>query len=61
MALPYLGTPINKNILDKAIQAGIAPIQVKALRGLIYNDLAFTFYNRVEAGKIALSSEGDDH
>jgi len=58
MALPYLGTPINKNILDKAIQAGIAPIQVKALRGLIYNDLAFTFYNRVEAGKIALSSDG---
>jgi hypothetical chaperone protein len=58
MALPYLGTPINKNVLDKAIQAGIAPIQVKALRGLIYNDLAFTFYNRVEAGKIALSSDG---
>ena len=58
MALPYLGTPINKNILDKAIQAGTAPIQMKALQGLIYNDLAFTFYNRVEAGKIALSSDG---
>ncbi len=58
MALPYLGTPINKNILDKAIHAGTAPIQVRALRGLIYNDLAFTFYNRVEAGKIALSSDG---
>lgn len=58
MALPYLGTPINKNILDKAIQAGISPIQMKALQGLIYNDLAFTFYNRVEAGKIALSNEG---
>ena len=58
MALPYLGTPINKNILNKAIQAGIAPVQVKALQGLIYNDLAFTFYNRVEAGKIALSSDG---
>jgi hypothetical chaperone protein len=58
MALPYLGTPINRNILDKAIQAGIAPIQVKALRGLIYHDLAFTFYNRVEAGKIALSRDG---
>ena len=58
MALPYLGTPINRNILNKAIQAGIAPIQVKALQGLIYNDLAFTFYNRVEAGKIALSNEG---
>lgn len=58
MALPYLGTPINKNILDKAIQAGTAPIQMKALQGLIYNDLAFTFYNRVEAGKIALSNDG---
>lgn len=58
MALPELGTPINKNILEKAIQAGISPVQLKALQGLIYNDLAFTFYNRVEAGKIALSSEG---
>ena len=58
MALPELGTPINKNILDKAISSGTAPIQMKALQGLIYNDLAFTFYNRVEAGKIALSNEG---
>ncbi len=58
MALPYLGTPINKNILGKAIQAGISPVQMKALQGLIYNDLAFTFYNRVEAGKIALSNVG---
>ncbi len=58
MALPELGTPINKNILDKAIHTGTAPIQLKALQGLIYNDLAFTFYNRVEAGKIALSNNG---
>ena len=58
MALPELGTPINKNILEKAIQAKVAPVRLKALEGLIYNDLAFTFYNRVEAGKIALSSEG---
>ena len=58
MALPELGTPINKNILEKAIHTGTAPIQLKALQGLIYNDLAFTFYNRVEAGKIALSNEG---
>jgi len=58
MALPEMGTPINKNILEKAIQAGMAPIQLKALQGLIYNDLAFTFYNRVEAGKIALSNAG---
>ena len=58
MALPELGTPINKNVLEKAIQAKIAPVRLKALEGLIYNDLAFTFYNRVEAGKIALSKEG---
>jgi hypothetical chaperone protein len=56
MALPELGTPINRNILEKAIHANIAPVRLKALQGLIYNDLAFTFYNRVEAGKIALSS-----
>jgi len=58
MALPELGTPINKNILEKAIRAGISTVQMKALQGLIYNDLAFTFYNRVEAGKITLSNEG---
>lgn len=58
MALPDLGTPQNRNTLDKAIQAGVAPVRLKALQSLIYNDLAFTFYNRVEAAKIALSSEG---
>jgi hypothetical chaperone protein len=57
MALPELGTPINRNTLEKAIHAGIAPVRLKALQGLIYNDLAFTFYNRVEGGKIALSSD----
>lgn len=58
MALPELGTPQNRNTLEKAIQAGVAPVRMKALLNLIYNDLAFTFYNRVEAAKIALSSEG---
>jgi hypothetical chaperone protein len=57
MALPELGTPINRNTIEKAIHAGVAPVRLKALQGLIYNDLAFTFYNRVEAGKIALSSD----
>jgi hypothetical chaperone protein len=57
MALPELGTPINRNILEKTIHAGTAPVQLKALEGMIYNDLAFTFYNRVEAGKIALSRD----
>ena len=58
MALPEMATPINKNFLEKAIQARVAPVRLKALEHLIYNDLAFTFYNRVEAGKIALSNEG---
>ena len=58
MALPELATPQNRNILEKAIRAGLAPVRLKALQGLIYNDLAFTFYNRVEAAKIALSEAG---
>src|SRR5512133_516412 len=58
MALPELGTPQNRNTLDKAIRAGLAPVRLKALQALIYNDLAFTFYNRVEAAKIALSDQG---
>jgi hypothetical chaperone protein len=58
MALPDLATPINRNLLEKSIRAGHAPARLKALQALIYNDLAFTFYNRVEAAKIALSSDG---
>ena len=58
MALPELGTPQNRNTLDKAIQSKVVPVRMKALQGLIYKDLAFTFYNRVEAGKIALSNDG---
>lgn len=58
MALPGLATPQNRNTLDKAIRAGLAPARLKALQALIYNDLAFTFYNRVEAAKIALSDAG---
>jgi len=58
MALPELGTPQNRNILEKAIRTGLAPVRLKALESLIYNDLAFTFYNRVEAAKIALSDQG---
>jgi hypothetical chaperone protein len=58
MALPELATPLNRNVLEKAIRAGLAPVRLKALQALIYNDLAFTFYNRVEAAKIALSEQG---
>jgi hypothetical chaperone protein len=58
MALPELATPQNRNVLEKAIRAGLAPVRLKALQALIYNDLAFTFYDRVEAAKIALSEQG---
>ena len=57
-ALPELATPIAKNNLEKAIQEGIAPVRLKNLQSLIFNDLAFEFYNRVEAAKIHLSSQG---
>ena len=58
IALPELSTPIIKNTLDKAIQDGIAPVRLKTLQSLIFDDLAFSFYNQVETAKIALSDQG---
>ena len=58
IALPELSTPVIRNKLDKAIQAGIAPVQLKTLEALIFDDLAFSFYNQVESAKIALSEQG---
>ncbi len=57
-ALPELSTPLIRNTLEEAIRRGIAPVRLKTLLGLIFNNLAFSFYNTVEAGKIALSSQG---
>ena len=57
-ALPELSTPLIRNTLDQAIRNGIAPARLKTLLALIFNNLAFSFYNAVEAGKIALSSQG---
>jgi len=57
-ALPELSTPRAKAELERAIQAGEAPVRLKALESLIFNDLAFSFYNMVEATKITLSSWG---
>jgi len=57
-ALPDLSTPLNWHNLERAALGGIAPARLKALQALIFNDLAFSFYNRVEAAKIALSSQG---
>lgn len=58
IALPDLSTPIIRNKLEKVIQAGIAPVQLKSLEALIFDDLAFSFYNQVETAKIALSDQG---
>ncbi len=58
IVLPELSTPIIRNKLEKAIQAGIAPVQLKSLEALIFDDLAFSFYNQVESAKIALSDQG---
>jgi len=58
IALPELSTPQNRYNLEAAIQNGIAPARLRTLKALIFNDLAFSFYNQVEAAKIALSDAG---
>ena len=58
MVLPDLSTPTARLRLERAIQEGLAPARLKALEALIFNDLAFSFYNAVEGAKIALSSQG---
>ncbi|MBC8508078.1 MAG: Hsp70 family protein [Anaerolineales bacterium] len=58
MALPDLSTPMINITLEKAIQRGIAPVRLKTLQSLIFNDLAFPFYNQVETAKMALSEQG---
>lgn len=58
IALPELSTPQNRYTLEQAIRARMAPVQLKRLQSLIFNDLAFSFYNQVEAAKITLSSQG---
>ena len=58
IALPDLSTPQIWNSLQRAIQKEIVPVRLKTLQSLIFNDLAFSFYNQVEAAKITLSSQG---
>jgi molecular chaperone DnaK (HSP70) len=58
IALPELSTPQTRYNLEQAIQANMAPVRLKTLQSLIFNDLAFSFYNQVEAAKILLSSQG---
>jgi hypothetical chaperone protein len=57
-ALPELSTPIARRNLEKGILAKVAPTQLQNLKALIFDDLAFEFYNRVESAKIELSSQG---
>ncbi len=58
IALPELSTPQARFTLEKAVQDGKAPVRLKALESLIFNDLAFSFYYAVEGAKIALSNQG---
>jgi hypothetical chaperone protein len=58
MALPELSTPQIWQALNRAIRKEVAPVRLKTLQSLIFNDLAFSFYNQVEAAKIALSTRG---
>jgi len=57
MVLPELSTPQVRAKLQAAILGGQAPVQLKALEMLIFNDLAFSFYNMVENAKIDLSAQ----
>ena len=56
--LPELSTPHVKSKIENEIRRGNAPVQMQALESLIFNDLAFSFYNKVESAKIQLSSQG---
>ncbi len=58
MALPELSLPRQRQLIKKAIANGDSPAQLKTLEALIFNDLAFSFYNAVEKAKIELSSQG---
>jgi len=57
IALPELSTPQARLKLEQAIREGEAPARMKALASLIFNDLAFSFYNKIETTKIALSNQ----
>lgn len=56
--LPELSTPHVKSKIETEIRQGNAPVQMQTLESLIFNDLAFSFYNIVESAKIQLSNQG---
>ncbi len=55
--LPQLSTPQIRSLLQRTMKTSQVPARLKALETIIYNDLAFSFYNKVEAAKIALSEQ----
>jgi hypothetical chaperone protein len=57
-ALPDWSTPKIQAALEGAIRQNQAPARMQALKSLVFNDLAFSFYNSVEAAKVALSGRG---
>ena len=58
MVIPDLSTPHARLILEQAALQKKAPVEMRRLESLIFNDLAFAFYNIVELAKINLSSQG---
>jgi hypothetical chaperone protein len=57
-ALPDWSTPSILASLETAIRQGRSPARLQALKSLVFNDLAFSFYDAVEKAKIGLSSRG---
>ena len=56
--IPELSTPQIRGQLNRAMREKDFPVRLKALEAIIYNDLAFSLFNKVEAAKIELSSQG---
>jgi hypothetical chaperone protein len=56
--IPELSTPQVRTMLHRAMKNNPHSPRLKALETIIYNDLAFSFYNKVEAAKIDLSISG---
>jgi len=57
-ALPDWSSPKIHATLERTIRSGIAPGRIQSLKSLVFNDLAFSFYNVVESAKISLSNKG---
>jgi hypothetical chaperone protein len=56
--LPALSTPRVQTMIQDAARVSRSSTRLKALEALIYKNLAFSLYNKVEAAKMALSEQG---